>query len=436
MQNSYYYSTASERFGDYNNRNQDSYYYNFKNYKLENKDKKKNDDDTTNKDNFEPSNVIDNPKTFGFIYGKQTIENNRNNNINKPKYSNVDVTDKKRINLFINKISSNDVNPSENRNYKTGVHFYKNIKSNSETNNNFYLSPQDNKNVSSSGKNPSPSRSHNFNSNNNVDEKKAKNYEIVESNLNVDSSASQTNENQDDQNEALIKSNKNSKINLKKFENNAKAQQKNNFNLKSFNNTYNTKFSKSSYNINLLNYSNKNKKTNEIYTSTENDEKLYNEITSNEKFLKIDYDKPAKSTNDILSYIIKTNTMKVKAIDPLLNNQRFFIHSQQNFVNINNKFFQESKNSFFKKGFKNFDFKTNKNSNLNLKRSENNRVANDSNQIVNDSKEKFNITTTNLNESFACNSNYQNGYEDIPVPSIFKARSTSYFTKFYKKNKF
>lgn len=261
----------------------------------------------------------------------------------------------------------------------------------------------------------------------------------------LDNSACQTLENQDDRNEEMIKSNKNSKINKNDNSNNSEANTKTKkigFNLNRFNDTYNRKFSKSNYNINLMNYSNKNARTNEIQTSTEHEEKIFSKLTSNEKFLKIDYDKPAKSTNDILSYIIKTNKMKVKAIDPLLNNQRFFIHSQQNFANINNKFFQESRNSFYKKGFKSFDLNVKKNSsNLNLKRNQNNQMRSNSNDSniqhqMNESIEKFNITTTNLNESFAFNCNYKNGYEDVPVPSIFKPRSTSYFTKFYKRNKF
>jgi len=173
---------------------------------------------------------------------------------------------------------------------------------------------------------------------------------------------------------------------------------------------------------------------NENFTSTENDEKLDAELfTSNDKFLKIDYYRPAESTNDILSYIIKTNKMKVKTIDPLLNDQRFLIHSQHNFSNIKNKFFQDSKNSFIKKGFMNCDLNLEKkDATLILKRNENNGiVVGSDNEKVNYCIKNFNFTNTNLKEGF----NYINGYEDNPIPSILKARSISYLTKFSKKNK-
>lgn len=62
-------------------------------------------------------------------------------------------------------------------------------------------------------------------------------------------------------------------------------------------------------------------------------------------FIKIDYNKPRKSANDVLTFILKSNKIREKAIDPILNyNKNFLINTQKNFKNLNNRYFQENKN--------------------------------------------------------------------------------------------
>ncbi len=60
-----------------------------------------------------------------------------------PKYSDPDISDKKRINLHINKIPPND---DINNNYRTSVNFFKNIKSNSRANIDYDWTINENKN--------------------------------------------------------------------------------------------------------------------------------------------------------------------------------------------------------------------------------------------------------------------------------------------------
>lgn len=428
VKKSLFNKTKSDTFNDKLIKKQDSYYNKFKNYKLEDIEKISSNKNVYTKQDH--SNAA-NPNDSDINYGLHTFENNENMIKNRPKYSNLDVSDKKRINLFINKISPNEINLNKNNNYKTSVDFFKNIKSNNAINSNLNTVFNEIKNNQNFEKPNSPTRSHNLYSSC----EKTLNNMHNEENINIDNSACQTLENHDDKNQVIIKSNRLNEVNSKNGYNNKNQKNKKiSFNFNSFNNTYNTKFSKSNYNINLFNFSNNKKKLNEIISSTENDEKFISESKSNEKFLKIDYDKPAKSTNDILAFIMKTNKMKIKTMDPLLNNERFFFHSQQNFSNINNKCFQESKKNFINKNIKNRTL-TNNNQTIDLKNIEFKKNKNLNIQTLIEPKEKYMITTTNLNESFAYNGNYNFAHEDISNPSIFKGKSNSYFTKFYKKNK-
>lgn len=63
-------------------------------------------------------------------------------------------------------------------------------------------------------------------------------------------------------------------------------------------------------------------------------------------FIKIDYNIPRKSANDVLTFILKSNKIREKAIDPILNyNKNFMINTQKNFKNLNNRYFKEAKNT-------------------------------------------------------------------------------------------
>lgn len=149
-QNSFFKKTKSESLANKNILiKQDTFY---KNFKLENKVKTPSDKNIAYNEGKKESSNLNNSGSLDFIYGTQTLENDPNSIGNRTKYSNPDVSDKKRINLFINRISSNDSSINENVNYKTSVNFYKNIKINSSSNNNFKEKIQENKNISNAQK--------------------------------------------------------------------------------------------------------------------------------------------------------------------------------------------------------------------------------------------------------------------------------------------
>ncbi len=387
-----------------NNTKEVVYSNNLKINKFENKEKERNENDNIKWKNpyvFGDNNSaynysITSKASGGFFKDNKTNNLNQFDELNKHKYK---FNFPAKLHL-VNE--SNNDSPNKN----------------SKNNNNFgsYINGDFNNNVSKDKNN-----SNKYHHMNEIDQ-------IAEINVNFDDSACQSDIDNEENDMQMISSNKKSTSGENDEKNNKKI---NNMNLR-FNHTQNQKFSKLNFGKKLNNFNNKNskfKKTHENFTSTENYQKLFSELSNDEKFLKIDYNKPEKSTNDILSYIIKTNKIKEKTMDPLLNNQRFLIHSLQNFSKIKNKFFQDTKNKFFKKGLENSNnilFTTN---------TPNNFINSSNNLNVITNNDKCCPPNPNSNENLLNREGYENGNYELPVPSIFKVRSTSYF-KFFKKNKF
>jgi len=431
------YNTNYQNNNNFLNK-EDGQLNNFKNYKMENhtKDelnsKKQTQFFTSGDDNQMNSKAI--------ISNIQELGNSKTNfnKINCDEASN----SKKKINLVLNKINLNeDIENTSLNIYKQNEESKNSNNYNSlvfEIHNNHIANKNDcikrdkssiykNNNLSSNSE-----KNNNYNNNINDPLQNEKNI-AIENSMNFDESACQTIENEENKMGEIIKSNKNNKINQNDAtQNNNKFK---NLNL-NFNSTHNTKFLRTS------NTGAKNifKKTYENFTSTENDYKMNPYFIDKEKLLKIDYNEPAKSTNNILSLIIRTNRMKEKTINPLLTNQRYITRSHQKISSLKNQNILDVKNFLMKKGAININDLIGKNQkkNFNSDNYNTNDLKNNTNSNTNNN-EKCNITNTNLNDSFMYKCSYQNGKEDINIPirPIFKPRFTSYYKNFkFKKNKF
>lgn len=175
---------------------------------------------------------------------------------------------------------------------------------------------------------------------------------------------------------------------------------------------------KNNSNIQIKTMKNFNYNTNliEIQTSTTN----YNQTMNENKTLRIDYDKPEKSSAEILSYIMKYDIDKRRRIDPLL--------TQKNFRNTSSTF-----------DFKKKDKSLKHNTNNNFKRQ--NKLTKEIRKEIDEisfqvpeknqgkKKNKLSISIGTFENAFKDNNSMSEIQNDhIPLPVIFGLKKKSIFT--------
>lgn len=217
---------------------------------------------------------------------------------------------------------------------------------------------------------------------------------------------------------------------------------KKNSNMNSINDSPNNRFNSSNYNnsnspnnyqFKTMRNFNYNTNSSEIQTSTN----YYNPNTNkNLNTLKIDYNKPGKSSSDILSFIMKFDFDKKKRIDPLITQKSFRATS-------NNFNFTSDKNTNKTKNNTNKFNSSNANNNINKQYKISKEIKKEFEELSfkmpektlhtnNKTKNKLSISTGTFESSFKFEGNSDIPNDHIPIPAIFKSTRNSYF-KFNKK---